>query len=121
VGAEGIKNGVVPEGRRVVTAQANFTEVAHQLDDSATTPEAGICSTGVSVQCALQLEACLEADAEIFNALDADFAAVDAVLAHRERAITTSVLDVATVQVDRTKQRHGGLSRCDTSESAQNC
>src|SRR5580765_1530322 len=123
VGAERVKNGLVPEGHRVVATEADFTEAATQAHRRAAIPELRTTSgvAGIGGDTGVQVEAGPQTAAQIFLAGEHQLAAVEAAVGHRQTARLTVVLHIASGQVDGAVQRDRRLSRCHTSESAQNC
>ena len=121
VGTERVEDRVVPEGRGVIAAEADFTEVAHRLTVERRLKNFAFVVPVSALTPPSSRKPAYRPPPRSSVPLEAELAAVDTVLAHRQTARRTIVLDVPGVQVNGAVQGDGRLSRCHTSESAQNC
>ena len=127
VRAERIEHGVVPEGRRVVAAEADFTETTQQAEGRTALPllrrgaaaEAAAAGTRVRAERAFEPEAGTQAATQVFDATEAQAARRDAVLAQRRDVAGRAVLHVAGVQVDDTEEGDRRLGGSGTGERGQ--
>ena len=124
VGAERIEDGVVPERRRVIAAQADFTETTHQADGRTALPVLAATGRGactvVIVHRAFEPEAGTQAAAEVFGAAEAEAVAVELV-GGQQLLRLAAVLHTDRSKVDDAEQSDRRLGRSHTSERGQRC
>ncbi|MNR23866.1 hypothetical protein D3C85_1409150 [compost metagenome] len=104
---------VLARGREV-TAQAHFTEVAHQADGRTALEElaGGAGVAGVGQHIGFQPEAGLQAAAQILDAAKAQATRGQAAAVHADIAGQIAVLHIAHVGIDDTEQGDRRLGIC---------
>src|SRR5204862_3658574 len=117
--AERIEDGRGPERRHVVAAEAQLTRVAVKADRRATIPELGVRGAGVGGDARAQVEARLEAATQVFDALEASFAAVDTAGLFGPLLRPAVVLQILAADVEVSDELDRPLCRCDARKSVQ--